>query len=49
MGQRYGNPAEAVLAGSDAIIVGTGIHKSADPASAAREYASSSWGALLER
>ena len=49
LGQRYGNPAEAVLAGSDAIIVGTGIHKSADPASAAREYASSSWGALLER
>ena len=49
LGQRYGNPAEAVLAGSDAIIVGSGIHKSEEPISAAREYASASWGALLER
>ena len=49
LGQRYGHPAEAVLAGSDAIIVGSGIHEAASPLSAAREYASSSWGALLER
>ena len=49
LGQRYGHPAEAVLAGSDAIIVGSGIHKTDSPLSAAREYASSSWGALLER
>ena len=49
LGQRYGHPAEAVLAGSDAIIVGSGIHKSEDPLSSAREYASASWGALLER
>ena len=49
LGQRYGNPSEAVRAGSDAIIVGSGIHRSADPLSAAREYASTSWFALLER
>ena len=49
LGQRYGHPAEAVRSGSDAIIVGSGIHKSDDPSKAAREYASSSWGALLER
>ncbi len=49
LGQRYGNPSEAVRAGSDAIIVGSGIHKAEDPVSAAREYASASWGALLER
>jgi len=49
LGQRYGHPAEAVRAGSDAVIVGSGIHKAEDMRSAAREYASSSWGALLER
>ena len=49
LGQRYGHPTEAVLSGSDAIIVGSGIHKSEEPRSAAQEYASSSWGALLER
>ena len=49
LGQRYGHPAEAVLAGSDAIIVGSGIHRSEDPLASAREYASASWGALLER
>ena len=49
LGQRYGHPAEAVLAGSDAIIVGSGIHASEDPRAAARQYASLSWGALLER
>ena len=49
LGQRYGNPSEAVRAGSDAIIVGSGIHRDADPLAAAREYASASWAALLER
>ena len=49
MGQRYGSPREAVLSGSDCIIVGSGIHRAEDPASAAREYAKASWGALLER
>ena len=49
LGQRYGNPSEAVRAGSDAIIVGSGIHGATDPLTAAREYASASWVALLER
>ena len=49
LGQRYGHPSEAVSSGSDAIIVGGGIHASEDPVSAAREYASKSWRALLER
>ena len=49
LGQRYGNPSEAVRAGSDAIIVGSGIHGATDPLTAAREYASTSWVALLER
>ena len=49
LGQRYGNPSEAVRAGSDAIIVGSGIHGATEPMTAAREYASASWVALLER
>ena len=49
MGQRYGHPREAVLAGSDAIIVGSGIHKAEDPVAAAKAYAEASWHALLER
>ena len=48
-GQRYGNPADAVMAGSDAVIVGSGIYDTQDPAASAKEYASASWGALLER
>ena len=49
MGQRYGDPREAVLAGSDCIIVGSGIHRADDPASAAEAYAEASWNALIER
>lgn len=49
MGQRYGDPTEAVLAGSDCIIVGSGIHKADDPAQAAKAYAAASWAGLLER
>jgi orotidine 5'-phosphate decarboxylase subfamily 1 len=49
MGQRYGDPREAVLAGSDAIIVGSGIHRASSPAEAAAAYAEASWSALLER
>ena len=49
MGQRYGDPMEAVLAGSDCIIVGSGIHKADDPASAAQAYAAASWKGLMER
>mgnify|MGYP006184957491 CR=1 FL=1 len=49
MGQRYGDPRQAVLAGSDCIIVGSGIHRSENPAAAAQSYASASWNALVER
>lgn len=49
MGQRYGDPREAVLAGSDCIIVGSGIHKAENPAQQAQAYAEASWNALLER
>ena len=49
MGQRYGDPSEAVAAGSDCIIVGSGIHKAENPAQQAAEYAAASWQALLSR
>ena len=49
MGQRYGDPYEAIMAGSDCIIVGSGIHGAKDPAAAAKAYAEVSWKALLER
>ena len=49
MGQRYGHPRDAVLAGSDAIIVGSGIHAADDVVAAATEYARVSFQALLDR
>ena len=49
MGQRYGDPTEAVLAGSDCIIVGSGIHKATDPRAAAQAYAKASWDGLMQR
>ena len=49
MGQQYGDPFEAIVAGSDGIIVGSGIHGSKDPVEAAKAYANASWKALLER
>jgi len=49
MGQRYGDPTEAVLAGSDCIIVGSGIHKASDPRASAKAYADASWNGLLQR
>ena len=49
MGQRYGDPREAILAGSDCIIVGSGIHRSENPENSARDYAAASWNALIER
>ena len=49
MGQRYGDPTEAVVAGSDCIIVGSGIHKADDPQHAAAAYARASWDGLLKR
>ncbi len=49
MGQRYGHPREAVLAGSDAIIVGSGIHRAESRLDASAEYARASFEALCER
>ena len=49
MGQRYGHPRDAILAGSDGIIVGSGIYKSETPGDVAEAYAKLSWGTLLER
>ena len=49
MGQRYGSPYDAVIAGSDCIIVGSGIHRSENPAEVAKQYAQLSWQALLDR
>ena len=49
MGQRYGDPNEAVIAGSDCIIVGSGIHRADNPATMAKQYAEASWKALLKR
>lgn len=48
-GQRYGGPRESVLAGSDALIVGSGIHSSGSPADAARQYAAAGWDGLMQR
>tara|TARA_Y100000748_G_scaffold300671_1_gene299508 strand:- start:2268 stop:2957 length:690 start_codon:yes stop_codon:yes gene_type:complete len=49
MGQRYGHPKNSVLAGADAIIVGSGIHGADDRAGAAAEYARVSFEALSRR
>ena len=49
MGQRYGSPYDAVIAGSDCIIVGSGIHRNENPAEVAKQYAQLSWQALLDR
>ncbi len=49
MGQRYGDPSEAVLSGSDGIIVGSGIYKSENPSEMAKAYADISWSSLLKR
>ena len=49
MGQRYGDPTEAVLAGADCIIVGSGIHMAEHPEKAAATYAEASWKGLLQR
>ena len=48
MGQRYGHPRE-VLSGSDAIIVGSGIHRAESRQDVAAEYARASFEALCER
>ena len=49
LGQRYGDPYQAILSGSDCIIVGSGIHRAKSPMEAAKEYAKISWKALQDR
>ena len=49
MGQRYGSPNDAIHAGSDGVIVGSGIYKSETPGDVAKAYAKICWDALLER
>ena len=49
LGQRYGHPSDAIRAGADAVIVGTGIHKSDDRVVAAKAYADATWSALNTR
>ena len=49
LGQRYGHPADAIVSGSDGVIVGSGIIRSENPIEAAIKYAEVSWNALMER
>lgn len=49
LGQRYGNPYDAIKSGSDGIIVGSGIYNSKDRIESAKAYAKASWDALIER
>lgn len=43
LGQQYATPQEAVAAGSDFIIVGSGIYKATDQKKAAQEYRKAGW------
>ena len=49
LGQRYGDPEKAILSGSDAIIIGSGIHKAINPREMASKYAKISWEALIKK
>lgn len=47
--QNYQDPEEAILRGSDIIIVGRGIYASADPVQSAQNYRKKAWGAYKKR
>lgn len=47
--QQYNTPEAAIKAGSDAIIVGSGIYKSEDPEEKAKLYRDAAWNAYLGR
>lgn len=49
LGQQYAAPEEAVRAGSDNIIVGSGIYGAANPVAAAKRYRKIGWETYVER
>ena len=49
LGQRYTTPEEAILAGSDCIIVGRGIYGTENPLEMAKKYREAGWKAYLKR